>query len=237
MALLHRKRIFALGGAILALSMAPAVALAAGGKGTPVKSTTVTVRIEGLGRTLLAPTQVQARSGGWITKGGTPTGKCSTATAAGALDVATHHRWNGKWYASVPGIFVSSILGAAPTGNDYWTIFVNNVSSSEGLCSLKLHRGEQLLFAVTDGSQTPLVLSAPSSTTAGKAFKVTVDDVTANGKRKPVAGAHLTGTGVNATTNSHGIASITPAKAGTLVIKASHAGEIRSAPVSVSVTG
>ena len=85
---------------------------------------------------------------GWITKGGTPKGKCSANSAAGALDAATHGKWSGKYYSSVGGIFVTSIDGVKPTGSSFWNIYVNGKSSSEGLCSIKLKAGEKLLFKV-----------------------------------------------------------------------------------------
>ena len=71
---------------------------------------------------------------GWITKGGTPKGKCPGSSAAGALDAATHGKWTGKYYASVSGIFVTSILGVKPTGYDFWELFVNGKPSSKGVC-------------------------------------------------------------------------------------------------------
>jgi Domain of unknown function (DUF4430) len=85
---------------------------------------------------------------GWITKGGTPKGRCSASSAAGALDAATHGKWTGKYYSSVGGIFVTSIDGVKPTGSSYWNIYVNGKSSSLGLCSIKLKAGEKLLFKV-----------------------------------------------------------------------------------------
>ena len=85
---------------------------------------------------------------GWITKGGTPRRKCSANSAAGALDAATHGKWTAKYYASLSGIFVSSIDGVKPKGNDYWGFYVNGKSSSVGVCSVKLRAGEKLLFKV-----------------------------------------------------------------------------------------
>jgi Domain of unknown function (DUF4430) len=108
---------------------------------------TVTVQIKTLTKTLVRPTAVHGHAG-WITKGGTPRGKCRASSAAGALDAATHGRWTGKYYASVPGIFITSILGVKPTGSDYWGIFVNNQSSGSGICDIKLRAGERLLFAI-----------------------------------------------------------------------------------------
>lgn len=120
---------------------ASGVALAAG------SGPAVTVQIKSPTKTLLKPTTEHGETG-WITKGGTPKGKCSGGTAAGALDSATHGKWTGKYYASVPGIFVTSILGVKPTGSDYWGIFVNGKTSSLGICAVKLHAGEKLLFKI-----------------------------------------------------------------------------------------
>ncbi|HLY48592.1 MAG TPA: DUF4430 domain-containing protein [Solirubrobacteraceae bacterium] len=107
---------------------------------------TVKVTVKTLTQTLLGPTAARGRTG-WITKGGTPRGKCSAASAAGALNAATHGRWTGKYYSGI-GIFIESILGVKPSGKAYWSIYVNGRSSSLGICSLKLRAGEQLLFKI-----------------------------------------------------------------------------------------
>ena len=138
---MHRKTLVALVGAIVMAVAASGVALAAG------SGPAVTVQIKSLKKTLLKPT-VEHGEKGWITKGGTPRGKCSGKTAAGVLDAATDGKWRGKWYSSVPGIFVTSILGVKPTGSNYWGVYVNGKSSSAGICDLKLHAGEKLLFKI-----------------------------------------------------------------------------------------
>ena len=97
-------------------------------------------------KTLLSATNVRGRSG-WITKGGTPTGKCSASSAAGALDVATHGRWAGKYYSGI-GIFITSILGVKPSGSSYWAVYVNGRFSSLGVCAIKLRAGQRLLFQI-----------------------------------------------------------------------------------------
>ena len=107
----------------------------------------VSVQIKSQNKTQLTPTTQQGQSG-WITKGGTPHGKCPGASAAGALNAATHGKWAGKYYSSVGGIFVTSILGVKPTGSDYWSVYVNGKASSKGICDIKLKSGEKLLFKV-----------------------------------------------------------------------------------------
>jgi Domain of unknown function (DUF4430) len=138
---MQRKILVALLGAIVMAVAASGVALAAG------SGPAVTVQIKSLNKTLLKPTTEHGPKG-WITKGGTPSGKCPGSSAAGALNAATHGKWVGKWYSSVPGIFVTSILGVKPTGSNFWGIYVNGKSSSKGLCDIKLHSGQKLLFKV-----------------------------------------------------------------------------------------
>jgi hypothetical protein len=127
---------------VLALSsatLAPGALGAAGPK--------VTVSIKTLTKTLLRPTAEHGKQGS-ITKGGTPRGKCSGNSAMGALDVATRGRWTGKYYSSVGGIFVTSIMGVKPKGSDYWELVVNGKVSSKGACAVKLARGQRLEFKI-----------------------------------------------------------------------------------------
>jgi hypothetical protein len=138
---MHRKTLIALLGAIVLAVAASGVALAAG------SGPAVTVQIKSLNKTLLKPTAEHGEKG-WITKGGTPHGRCPGASAAGALDAATHGKWAGKYYSSVGGIFVTSIDGVKPAGSDYWSVSVNGKSSSLGVCDIKLRSGEKLLFKV-----------------------------------------------------------------------------------------
>jgi len=121
--------------------VASGVALAAG------SGPAVTVQIKSLNKTVLKPTTAHGEKG-WITKGGTPHGKCPGASAAGALDAATHGKWAGKYYSSVGGIFITSILGVKATGSEYWAIYVNGKSATTGACAIKLHSGEKLLFKI-----------------------------------------------------------------------------------------
>jgi len=231
-ALLQHRNILALGAAILAVLLLPTAALAAG-------VSNVTVRVEGLKRTLLAPAVVHTGTGS-ITKGGTPPGKCSAAGAAGALDVATHHRWNGTWESNYASLLLTSVLGEAHTlsSKDYWSIWVDGKYAQSGLCGLKLHRGEQLLFAAVPDSfkGEPLVLSAPAGTTAGKPFTVKVTYVTSAGTRKPLGHVHITGKGLSAFTNNQGTATIVDNHAGTLTLNADATGYIRAAAARVRVT-
>jgi hypothetical protein len=138
---MNRKSLTALVGAVVMALAASGVAVAA------VSGPSVSVSVKSLTKTLLAPTSVHGEKGS-ITKGGAPKGKCPGASAAGALDAATHGRWAGKYSSSLHDIFITSILGVKPSGNDFWEIFVNGKPASTGACEIKLHAGERLLFKI-----------------------------------------------------------------------------------------
>ena len=231
---MHHRKILALTGATLAFVLAPgAAALAATG-------TKVVVRVEGKTRTLLAPTVVQTHAGS-ITKGGTPVGACPSTTAAGALDVATHHHWNGS-YSSSLGLSVTEILGESHPFNPptyYWSIWVNNRFAPAGVCGLKLHAGEQLLFAAVPDSATeyPIVITGPKRATAGHPFELRVLYYNAKGVPKPLAGARVRGAGFTSVSNQQGVVSLAAQHTGNLEYSATKTGYIRSAQVTVSVSG
>lgn len=206
------------------LAIGPAAALAAG-------PTSVSVRVEGASRTLLRATTVHTHSG-WITKGGTPNKACSATTAAGALDVATHHNWNGSY--GTYGLSVTSVLGETHsfTSSKYWSIFVDNKYATAGICGLQLHQGEKVLFAAVPdkGTEYPIVLSAPAH--AGKTFTVKATYFNAKNVSKPLAGVLVKGFG---RTNAKGILTAHATRTGTLHLTGTKAGFIRNeATVAVS---
>ena len=93
---MHRKTVIALLGAIV---------MAVAGSGVALASTSppsVTVQVKNGTKTLT--NSVVHGEKGWVTKGGTPKGKCPGSSAAGALDAATHGKWTGKYYAGLGGI-------------------------------------------------------------------------------------------------------------------------------------
>lgn len=227
-----RKFSLAFCAAALTLVLAVPGALGAGG-------TTVQIRVEGKTKTLLAAVKVHTHKG-WIRKGGTPKGACPATSAAGALNVATHRHWGAK-YESGLGVEITSIFGERHTFSSpyFWEIFINDRAASKGACLLKLHRGEQLLFAVEpdNGYLYPLALHAPHSATVNHPFKVTVVWFNTGGKAQPLAGATVTGGGAPVTTDAQGNADITATHPGTIVLHATHSGAIRAAAVRVVVSG
>ena len=71
-------------------------------------------------------------------------------SAQGALNVATHGNWKGKWYSSYHEYFITGILGDNETSKKYyWGLYVNGKPASKGACEIKLKSGDKLLFKVT----------------------------------------------------------------------------------------
>jgi hypothetical protein len=138
---MNRKSVAALVGALVLALTVSGAALAAG------SGPTVSVQVKTLKKSLLHATGVHGEKGS-VTKGNTPKGKCPGASAAGALDAATHGKWAGTYSASLHDIFITSILGVKPPKNDFWEILVNGKPASTGACEIKLHAGQRLLFKI-----------------------------------------------------------------------------------------
>jgi Domain of unknown function (DUF4430) len=224
---MNRRRIFALGGATLALTLTPAAAFAAKSSGSP----SVTIRIEGLNKTLLVPTTVKVPSG-YITRYGAGAKKCPGHSVQGALQVATRGKWAGTWYSSYNEYLVTSILGEKPKGSNFWELFVNNKGASLGACDIKARPGQQILFADETGAANPSGLSAPHSAVAGKSFKVKLVGYNTKGSSTPLAGVTVTGNGITPVkTDSHGDATITDAHSGVLVLRANPKKYVRTEAV------
>ncbi len=228
---MKHTKILALGGAALAASLVVAPGAATASK----PAAPATIRIEGKAKTLLATTKAVGEAGS-ITKGGAPKGACPGDTAQGALDVATHHRWSGKWSNSYNEYEIFTILGDTESGTkSFWEIFVNNVAATSGACEIKLRPGEQLLFAVVPSTGPfyyPSSLSAPTTANVDHAFTAKVVGYNAKGKAAPLAGAVVDGK----KTNAHGLVQIVPNKKGTLKLQATRKGYIRSASAQVKVS-
>jgi hypothetical protein len=228
-----RKSLIALCGAVFALAGGPTTAALA------KPGTKVTVRVEGAAHTLLAPKTIHTHAGS-IAKGGAPKGACLATSGAGALDVATHHRWDGKYSASLHDFFITKILGEYESGTKtFWEIFVNNVAASTGACGLKLHRGDQLLFAAVSATAKavyPVGLKGSHRVKVGKRLNLRVVYYDAKGKAHPLAGATVKAGSLTATSNSHGVVHFVPTHVGRLVVRANKTGYVRAAPLRVRVT-
>lgn len=200
--------------------------------------TSVSVRVEGLKRTLLPATTVKTKAGS-ITKGGTPAGTCPTTNAAGPLASATHGRWSGT-YSSGLGIEITQILGETHQFSHgyYWEFFLNDRAASLGVCDQKLHTGDRLLFAPAPAKGTvyPIVLKAPARATAGTPFTVKAYYYPgSSNKTKAISG--VTFKGLSGSTNKRGVATLTASHSGKVTLVGSDKGYIRSAASTVAVSG
>jgi hypothetical protein len=194
------RSILALGGASLALAVAPGIAQA-GQK--------VSVRIEGATKTLQAARIVTTPSGS-ITKFGAPAGACPGASAAGALNAVTNGHWKAKFYSSFNDYLISSVLGETPTvKTGYWGLWVNNRYSTKGACEVKLKPADQVLFAVDSikKHEHPLGITAPATATAGTPF--TLKAVSYSDQGKATAQAGVSFNGIKGTTNKQGKLTVT----------------------------
>jgi hypothetical protein len=211
--------------ALLCLSPAllPGSALAAAPAG-------VTVRVEGVSETILAPTQLTTTT--------TPVvngseGSCSGTSAIGALQDATGGGWTGRWYGEESGYFVQSIEGQGElvgAAKYYWSFWVNDVYQETGACEVQLAAGDRVLFfpicyesCPAGGEPTPLEIEAPPSANVSEPVSVTVKQYNALGEASPAAGARISWSGGTALTESAGRATISFSATGTYELHVSGA--------------
>lgn len=225
--------------ALLPVAAVAAAALAAQSQASTVpKGTTpnITVRVEGLTKTLLAPTAVTLTSGS-VTKDGKAADSCSGLSALGALQDATKGAWAGSWSKSYRQYFISAIESEAysSSASYYWSVWVNDKPAQLGACSLYPKAGSSILFFPDyDGKSKSTVpanvlgISAPAEVEVGKPFKVLVTSyANATGKPSPQAAASVSGAGAHASTSSSGAATLTIASPGIVELHASAANAVR----------
>ena len=207
-------------------ALAPAAAFAAGPAG-------VTVRVEGTSDTLLARTPVQTTTTP-VVKDGNPAHSCSGTSVAGALELATSGNWSGTWFDNF-GYSVDVILGESHQfgSGHFWSEFLNGVPGL-GACADELSQGDEVLFAPEPESgsgENPMYLAVPPTAQKGAPFNVTVTEKQPDGTTDPVQGASVGG----ATTDANGIAAVTVGATGPAGLRATHAGNIRTATETVCV--
>jgi hypothetical protein len=204
----------------------------------------VTVRVEGSADTLVPRTTVRTTTTP-VNKDGQAGHTCTGTSVAGALEVATGGAWTATWSGSLK-YFVTGIKGEAPSGADFFSLWINGRESQLGVCDAELQEGDDVLFFVArcvagpppdyacqNPPVLPLVLTAPATATAGQPFTVRVTELASNGAASPVSGATVSGGGASAATGTDGTATLTlSASAG---VRATKDGRARSATVSVSV--
>lgn len=116
-----------------------------------------------------------------------------------------------------------------------WYLKVNHKAQQVGGDSVKLKPGDEVLWAYSSTYPYPneLALRAPEGAAAGTPFEVRVFSYDEKGKRKPVAGATVTG--ASGPTDAAGRATVTLTAPG--LLRATHGAEIPSAAAPVCVDG
>lgn len=132
--------------------------------------------------------------------------------------------------------FGLGLCGVGPNiakGGASWYLKVNHKGSLISGDSLKVRAGDEVLWTLAPSFPYPneLVLEAPQSATSGMPFSVKVVSYDEKGKRKPVAGATVTGAA--GPTAADGTTTVTITSSTKL--SATHGKEIPSAAVPVCV--
>ena len=132
------------------------------------------------------------------------------------------------------GLGICGIGGGMSTSKKSWYLKVNHENPELGGDSVKLKKGDEVLWALAPFPYpNELVLEAPSEATAGVPFEVRVLSFSDSGKRKPAAGATIPG--ATGPTASDGRATVTLTAPAKLV--AGHGKDIPSNGVAVCMLG
>lgn len=135
------------------------------------------------------------------------------------------------------GLALCGIGSSVAKGSSSWYLKINHKSLSVGGDAALIHAGDEVLWALAK-TEAPdykypgeLVLEGPSSAKAGVPFAVRVFSYDEKGKRKPAAGAKVTG--ATDPTGANGRTTVTLTKPAKLAAKL--AGEIPSAREPVCI--
>ncbi len=216
---------------------------------TALAGPTVSVRVEGLADTLVPRTSITTTDAA-VAADSDPAHSCSGLSGAGALDQATGGAWDGVWYDAYGDYIVDRIKGLGPLGaGKYWAIYRNGYATPTGACGTALQQGDSLLFAAVDQNDANGVLDlrgVPARVAPGTTFEVTVrrfattyepqPPYASMDTEEPAQNATVSGGGQTVTTGANGTASLSFAVRGLADVRASKAGEVRSASETVCVT-
>ncbi len=133
-----------------------------------------------------------------------------------------------QWFGSLSDFFLVSAGAEKPSGAMYWSYWVNWKSPNEGGCQFALKPGDQVVWAVTDGSMPLLRLRAAKTMRAGASLTAHVTNAHTGAA---VAGALVGG----ARTNAAGNVKLKLRRAGSKRLVASKTGAIRSNAVKVRI--
>ena len=132
------------------------------------------------------------------------------------------------------GLGLCGVAGAKATAKKSWYLKVNHKNPELGGDSVKLKKGDDVLWALASFPYpNELALEAPSEATPGVPFGVRVFSFSDSGKRKPVAGATVPG--ATGPTAADGRATVLVT--GPTELVATHGKDIPSNGVAVCVLG
>jgi uncharacterized protein DUF4430 len=234
---LHRR--------LLGLTAAVVLALACAAPAPAAGPANVTVRVEGDSATLVPRTALATSSAPIYPDGTHP---CSGTSAGGALNDATNGNWAAHYDTSFGEYVIDGIMGESHTfgSGEYWAVYVDDVPAADGACNVELQPGDSVLYTAASesgGAPSPLELSVPATAQKGQAFTVTATEVVttydasynATTTRQPAAGATISGGDATVTTGADGTATVTVGHTGVAGLRASKAGDVRSATEGVCV--
>jgi hypothetical protein len=231
---------------VLALALLPGSAAAAVARGVPAD-----LRVVGSGGRILAEQRLRAGttrlptsrratclgkgtggSGHRVTvRGATPLGLLGRAARS---DRALRPLLITDHFLSEFGLGLCGVGGIRSHGSLSWYLKVNHRNPQVGGDSVKLHAGDEVLWAFAPYPYPDeLSLVAPTEAAAGVPFTVRVFAYDEDGKRTPAAGAKVAGAA--APTGADGSATLT--LSGPAVLSASEGGDIPSNRVAVCVSG
>jgi hypothetical protein len=224
--------------------LAPAAAQAAA-------PSNVTIRVEGVSRTVLPKSAVRTTAA-LVNKDGKDGHDCEGTTAAGALEIATQGNWGGTYFSglgwSVERVFEYELAFDKTASRDYYFAYWRNYEfQNVGICS-DVQEGDDLLL-VPDcfgdcGHAQPLRLQVPAAATAGTPVEARVTEYTVTDNpdysgtsaSHPAVGATVTVGETTATTDAQGIARVTLPTRGPQALRATKAGFVPSASETVCNT-
>jgi hypothetical protein len=131
------------------------------------------------------------------------------------------------------GLGICGVGTGKVSGKASWYLKVNHKGATVGGDAVKLKPGDEVLWDLAPSYPYPneLALVAPDTALGGQPFQVTVYSYDEKGKRKPVAGASVTG--ASGPTDAAGHATVTLSAPGPLV--ATHGKDIPSPAVPVCI--
>jgi hypothetical protein len=215
------------------------------------KGTRADLRVVGAGGKALVEETLQTRTAKIPTspkatclgKGSGGSGKSVTVTGPTALGLLAQAAKSSSSlrpllvtdaFVSEFGLGLCGIGGTKAAGKKSWYLKVNHKNPERGGDSVKLKKGDEVLWALASFPYPKeLVLEAPSEASPGVPFGVRVFSFSDSGKRKPAVGATIPG----ATGSTGADGRTTVVLAGPTMLVASHGKDIPSNGVPVCVLG